>query len=111
MTELRNIPLFAGLSDAAIGRLRERLRPRRYSEGEVILRAGDPPTEMHIIVEGAARIELDAAWARGRRALLGPAQAFGEMSVLSGSPVSATVLAQRDTTTLALSGEDLASVL
>jgi NTE family protein len=111
MTDLRSIPLFAGLSDAAIARLRERLCARRYSEGDVILRAGDPPTEMHIIVEGAARIELDAAWAHGRRALLGPAQAFGEMSVLSGSPVSATVLAQRDTTTLALSGEDLATVL
>lgn len=111
MTDLRNIPLFAGLSDATIRRLHERLCARQYSEGEFILRAGDPPTEMHVIVEGAARLELDAAWARGRRALLGPGQAFGEMSVLSGSPVSATVLAQRDTTTLALSAEDLASVL
>ena len=111
MTDLRSIPLFAGLSDAGIRRLQERLRVRRYSEGDVILRAGDPPTEMHVIVEGAARLELNAAWTRGRRALLGPAQAFGEMSVLSGSPVSATVLAQCDTKTLVLSAEDLASVL
>ncbi len=93
-------------------RLEGRLRTRRYAEGEVILRAGDPAREMQVIVQGAARVELESGSGRAsRRILLGPGQTFGEMSVLSGSPVSATVVAHRETETYALSAEHLSQLL
>jgi len=111
-TDLRKIPLFAALGEPALERLRIRLRTRRFAEGDVILRAGDLANEMHVIVEGAARVELDAGSGRARRrALLGAGQSFGEMSILTAAPVSATIIAHRDTTTYALAAEDLGRLL
>lgn len=112
MTDLRAIPLFAGLSDDALGELARRLRRRQYSEGDIILRAGDAPREMHVVLEGRVSVQLGEGSGRtARRAILAAGHTFGEMSVLSGSPVSATVIAQSDSVTLAITAEDLSAVL
>jgi NTE family protein len=112
MLELRDIPLFASLSNEALHRLQPRLSRRRYAEGEVILRAGDPAREMHVLVDGVARVELGEAGATGRRAIWAAAgQTLGEMSVLSHNAVSATVVAQREVVTLAITAEDLSQLL
>lgn len=112
MIDLREIPLFASLPEAALQALRQRFSTRRYAEGEVILRAGDAAKEMHLILEGTARVELGAGGTAERRTVLAaPGQTLGEMSLLSTSPVSATVVAQREVTTLVLRAEDLADLL
>jgi NTE family protein len=112
LMDLRTIPLFAMLSDASLQKVSDRLRLREYAAGQAILRAGDVAVEMHIVVKGAAHVELDDGAGRpGRRAILASGQVFGEMSVLSGNPVSATVIAQRDTATLSITAEELSTLL
>jgi NTE family protein len=106
---LAGYPLFSGVSDVALGRLISRVKARRYASGEVILRAGDPAAELHMLATGAVRVMV--AEGQSRRVLLVPPQSFGEMSVLSGSPVSATVVAQGDAETWAIAGEDLIETL
>jgi len=110
MKQLDDHPLFAGVSRSAMDRLAQRAQVRRYAAGDVILRAGDASTELHGLVTGAARVELPGS-AAGGRVVLAPPQSFGEMSALSGSAVSATIVAQRDTETWALAGTDLFEVL
>ena len=109
---LRAIPLFAELPEDALRDLAIRVQRRAYSEGEIILSAGDAPREMHIVLDGAVRVEVgEGAGRTAMDTILAAGHSFGEMSVLSGNPVSASVVAHTDSTTLAISAEDLAAVL
>src|ERR671934_265701 len=65
----------------------------RRPAGDIILRAGVPSAELFGLIDGAVRVELSGG---GRRLLLLPPQCFGELSALTGDPVSANVVAQRD---------------
>ena len=93
-------PLFAGISSEALASLERCLQTRRFDAGDIILRAGVPSAELFGLIEGAVRVELAGG---GRRLLLLPPQCFGELSALTGDPVSANVVAQRDVRTWVLS--------
>ena len=66
---------------------------RRFEPGDIVLRAGIASAELFGLIEGAVRIELGDG---GRRVQLVAPQCFGELSALTGDPVSATVVAHRD---------------
>jgi len=108
MIDLRAIPLFSSLSPAGFESLARRLRPRSYSSGTTILSAGDPPSDVHILVNGTVRIITGA---RPRGLVLAAPQTLGEMSVVTGSSVSATVVANSDVSMLSLSAGDLLILL
>ena len=93
-------PLFANVSAPALGQLERHLETRHFEAGDIILRAGVPSAELFGLIDGAVRVELAGG---GRRVLLVPPQCFGELSALTGDPVSATVVAQRDATAWVLS--------
>lgn len=93
-------PLFAGISSEALASLERCLQTRRFEAGDIILRAGVPSAELFGLIDGAVRVELAGG---GRRLLLLPPQCFGELSALTGDPVSANVVAQRDVRTWVLS--------
>lgn len=95
MRVLERVPLFAGVAKATLEHLHARLIRRRYAAGELILRAGAESSALYGVIEGAVRVELGTD--NGRRLLLVAPQCFGELSVLTGEPVSATVVAHRDT--------------
>lgn len=66
---------------------------RTLSEGEVLLTQGDDPSVMYVLVSGTLAIERDGdAFAR----ISHPGAIFGEMSVVLGRPVTATVRAATD---------------
>jgi len=85
--------LFAGVSAAALAQLEQHLEIRHYGAGDIVLRAGVGSAELFGLIEGAVRIELGDG---GRRVQLVAPQCFGELSALTGDPVSATVVAHRD---------------
>jgi len=86
-------PLFANVSATALARIEPHLEVRRYDAGDLVLRAGVASAELFGLIDGAVRIELGDG---SRRVLLIAPQCFGELSALTGDPVSATVVAQRD---------------
>jgi predicted acylesterase/phospholipase RssA len=106
---LATYPIFEGVSESALSRLVGRVKERHYESGEVILHAGDRACELHVLVAGVVRVLV--ADRPGRRVLLAPPQTFGEMSTLSGDPVSATIVARSDVDTWAISREDLFETL
>jgi len=85
-------PLFAGVAATALAQLEPHLQSRRFEAGDIVLRAGVASAELFGLIDGAVRVEL----AGGRRVQLVAPQCFGELSALTGDPVSATVVAQRD---------------
>ena len=65
-----------------------------YGSGETIVRQGDPGQSMFVIASGAVSIVLEPARTEVARTPAGGY--FGEMSLLTGDPRTATVLAVGD---------------
>ncbi|QXJ26502.1 Crp/Fnr family transcriptional regulator [Actinomadura graeca] len=67
---------------------------RRFGAGEVVLRQGDPPTHVLVLVSGRVKVSLTLP--KGEVLLVavrGPGELLGEMAVLGGDDRSATVVA------------------
>ncbi|MGD9601444.1 MAG: patatin-like phospholipase family protein [Gammaproteobacteria bacterium] len=106
MLDLAEIPFFAALAPESIARIRERIPVQRYAQGEIIARVGEPGRYFQAVASGAVRVQSDAdAPGSWRGFILGPGQIFGEMSLFTGMPVAATLVAVRDTLTYRLDGD------
>lgn len=68
--------------------------PRQYKDGEVIFRQGSPGREMYVIRRGKVRIFGTHDGSETTFAVLREKDFFGEMSLLTGDPRSATAEAQ-----------------
>jgi len=85
--------LFKSLDDAGRQRLLESGFVMRFDAGDVILREGDRGETMYLLMEGQVRIETSAPNGTLQLAELGRGACVGEVSVLTGSPRTATVTA------------------
>ena len=71
------------------------LRP--VAAGQILLQRGDHSKELCVIKSGLLSVRVtDRSGAVHEIARLGPGECFGEMSMLSGQPASATVVALED---------------
>lgn len=66
---------------------------KQLNTGEVIFKDGDPGDEMYLIKSGKIRISKPAGEVEKTLAVLKEGDFFGEMSVIDGSPRSATATA------------------
>src|SRR3954464_3944555 len=92
---LAGVHLFAGLDEETLADIAEATTSRTYGNGEPIVRQGEPGDSMFIIGSGRGAVVLEPD--RREIATLEPGGYFGEMSVLTGDPRTATVLARGDT--------------
>jgi len=109
---LGGIPLLADLDDGQRRRLAAENRESVFAAGEPVVREGDVGDSMFVVVDG----EVDVRAADGARgtvtlARLGAGQVFGEMSLLTGAPRSATVAATVETRVLEISKASIAHLL
>src|SRR5512140_2141352 len=82
----------------------------RVPKGTIIFRQGDPGHEMFVIAAGRVRLTIGAAGHEKEVAVLGPGAFFGELSLLSDEPRSATAEAMEDSTLLAI-GRDVFAMM
>ncbi|MBA3716860.1 MAG: patatin-like phospholipase family protein [Actinobacteria bacterium] len=100
-------PLFAGLDPSALADLEAAMRRKDFAAGDVICREGEAGESLFLIVDGFARVLREGRpVARLRRG-----DVIGEMSLVSGEPRSATVVAAVPTTALELSRSGVAAVI
>jgi CRP-like cAMP-binding protein len=86
---LRNIPVFADVSEADLRRIATFATEDSAPEGTTLVREGDYSTELIAIEEGTAEVRHD-----GRLlASLGPGDVFGETGVLERGLRNASVVA------------------
>jgi CRP-like cAMP-binding protein len=76
--ELRALPLFSRVSDAALERISASIGELACEPGQVLALPGDPGSGMFVILEGKVKVE-----ARRSMYELGPGDFFGELSLLS----------------------------
>ena len=100
---LRDVRLFARFAEPDLTALAASLHERRLRKNQLLFREGDPGDEMFIVRHGVVLVSK-AIKGRVEQVLdhVHPADFFGEMSLLDGSPRSATVQAESDATLLAL---------
>jgi len=89
------------------------MRQRHFHSGEVVIRQGDVGDSLFILAEGLTHVYLDRGPDNGRVRVAQntPGQTFGEMSLLTGEPRSATVIAATDLVAFEVSKEHVQELL
>jgi CRP/FNR family transcriptional regulator, cyclic AMP receptor protein len=109
---LSEVPLFESLPAGEVELVAQRLRPRRFRQGDVIFHRHDPGTGLYIIVSGKVKIHTDEAdGTECILVILCSGDFFGELAVLDGHERSATATAMEATEVVLLAREDLHEIL
>jgi len=100
---LREVRLFTAFAEADLAAIAQRLRERTLKKNQVLFREGAPGDEMYLIRGGTVLVsKIVKAKVEQLLNRIGPGEFFGEMSLLDGSPRSATIQAETETTLLVL---------
>jgi small-conductance mechanosensitive channel/CRP-like cAMP-binding protein len=100
---LAAIDLFATLPQDARLALSRTAQEHIFAAGEAIVIQGDSGSSMFVVLQGEVRVVLEPAGQEVAR--IGPGGFFGEMSMLTGEPRTATVRAIHDVRVLEIPAE------
>ena len=101
--QIAQVPLFSTLGTEVHTALAQSAAERLYGRGEVIVREGDPGRSMFMVCDGEVAITVGPE--KREVAITRAGGYFGEMSLLTGDPRSATVTARSDSTLLEISSD------
>ena len=105
---LKNFPIFRTLSETNLTDLVSLLRLKKYLPGKHIIQKVDPGKNLFIILAGGVDVVDEDGTMITK---LQSGEVFGEMSLISGDPVGATIKVTEPTTVLYINGQDFLKVL
>jgi cAMP-dependent protein kinase regulator len=109
--ELEASKLFTSFEQQALERILSSTSLRTYHEGDIIVTEGEEGSSLFLIVSGEVKV-----YTRGQRgehiplAELGPGDFFGEVSLLTGRPRTATITAKSQVAAIELTKTDVDSI-
>lgn len=109
---LRQIPFFSALSDNEIRLIESRVRLSRYPKNSVILSESETNECMYTVLEGEVKAYHQTE--DGRESILaihGPGESFGELSLIDGKTMPATVAANVDSLVACITKQDFNAML
>jgi len=112
--ELPQSPLFEVLNDVERSALVKEMDLEQHREGDIIITEGEPGSSMYVIAHGEVKVYTRGTGKTGSSiylAKLGEGDFFGEVSVLTGKPRTATITASQPTELLRLDKEKLDNAL
>ena len=86
---IRGVPLFGGMTDAAIDAVTSVAIDAEFEAGDPIVTEGEPGDCFYVVVSGRATVDRGGE----RVAELQPGDFFGEIALLDGRPRTASVIA------------------
>ena len=105
-TALRNLSLFAGLTEEELTVLTVLLRETHYPKNSVVCQEGEPGESLLLITQGKVKVVLLGE--QGQETILttmNEGSFFGELSLIDGAPRSATVITLDKSTFLKMTRE------
>ncbi|MBI4238489.1 MAG: mechanosensitive ion channel family protein [Deltaproteobacteria bacterium] len=109
---LANVEVFSPLQADDRRLLAARVDQLYFARGETVVHQGAAGDCMYVIAKGGCEIVVSSP---GRQSVvvarMGPGEFFGEMSLMTGEPRSATVVATDDLMVYAIDKEDMLAVL
>jgi signal transduction histidine kinase len=108
---LRQLPLFSELSDADLDDLYGMAETVALRAGAVLMEEGDPGDSLYVVAEGTFEISKRTGEREVVIAGSGPGDVIGEISLLEGSPRTATVRAASDARLVKISREAFTQLL
>jgi CRP/FNR family cyclic AMP-dependent transcriptional regulator len=109
---LADVPLFGDLAAADLDVVAQRVRRRRYREGETIFHRNEPGVALYIIVTGKIKIHNETPDGTDRiLAIFTEGEFFGELAVIDGEERSADASTLEPTELLMLTKEDLHDII
>jgi CRP-like cAMP-binding protein len=112
LNSIGRMKIFAGVHMAKLLRIVKLIKGTRVPEGRAIVTRGKPGEAFYIVLEGECEVMgVDENGHETVLAILPGGECFGEMSLITGEPASATVRAKNDVTILVISRENFNSML
>ncbi|HEX2501176.1 MAG TPA: mechanosensitive ion channel family protein [Methylomirabilota bacterium] len=110
---LRGVEFLEALTSEQLEHLASEARIVPYPVGGAVVRQGDEGDSLFLVAGGRVEVSVHAptGGAERRLATLGPGDYFGEMSLLTGAPRSATIRAVEETGLVVLRKEALRPLL
>jgi len=108
---LSQVPLFKPMSPAELARIEQESRLVRAHSGQMLIEVGADGDSMFVVLEGSLAVIVETQTERREVSRLWPGDAFGEMSLLTGAPRSATIVAKSETALLEIQKETMAEIL
>jgi len=108
---LRREALFSCLSDDQVGSLLREADLTHFGRGEALIEEGANGDSMFVLLRGTAQVSVTKNGSLIRVGVLRAGDCFGEMSLLTGEPRTATVRAEKDCEVLEISKSVMADLL
>jgi small-conductance mechanosensitive channel/CRP-like cAMP-binding protein len=109
---LESVPVLSTLSAEIRTQIAERSKIVEYGAGEFIVRQGDQGDSLYIIRTGSCGVYITKNEKQENKiATINSGEFFGEMSLLTGEPITATVRAMVDTTVIVIDKANFSIIL
>jgi len=105
---IRCLDVFESLDDDSLRDLSALLHLKEYGDNKIVLKKGDPGTSLYILLEGKVAV---MAYDGQTRSEMGIGEIFGEMSLLSGEPVTTSIHTRAKTRLATLSSKNFKHIL
>ena len=105
---LSNFSIFESVDEFNIRAIVPLLKISRYPKGAIVLRKGAPAQNFYIMLSGTAEVLDDSGTCLSR---LSKSDVFGEMSLIIGDPVGATIKVVEPASIVAIEGPDFKDII
>ena len=111
ITFLLETPMFEKLVPSEIMEIIHIVEVEQYQAGDVVFREGDTGDAWYVLYRGAIEVLKHGATGEKKITELGPQACFGEISILDGSPRSATIRVTEDSVAFRIPREAFGELL
>lgn len=108
INKLKQFEIFEPMEKADIEHIISFLKLKKFAENDIVIRKGEPGRYLFIIVSGRVEVLEEN---NVSIAALGSGEVFGEMSLLSGNPVGATIRVVEPARILFIGRKDFKQIL
>ena len=109
---LENVPLFSGLSEAALAEVEQHGSIRSFRKGSIIINQDDESYSLYVILSGSVKVYISGD--DGREAVLNHQSAgdyFGDLALIDKQPRVASVMTLENSKFMIISREDFMTCL